>query len=167
MKTDKPEFFVFCDIDGVLDLNLSKTEYTHDSVKALNYLLKKLEEKYDARLVITSDMRRDMLYVEELLEFSNLEHKKKVLATPFEPFTSASRSNDILSFLVDKRIYRGFEVPENLVVIDDNDYDFTEIFPPQAIIKTKYSLTMNQVKDYVQNVLHLDVSDDDDLLPPG
>ena len=109
-KTEqKPIFYVFSGIEKTLvSKNFLNTYYRGMShiyglvkadpncIEALDFLLDSLDEKFDARLVITSKMRREESNCENYLRLNNLKHSKPIL---FTKFVDGPRGEKIVDFL--------------------------------------------------------------------
>lgn len=154
----KEKFYVFLDIDGVLwDWQWLKAEYTRglkkqtiitvfnpNSISALNFLLATLEKNYDCQLVISSTWRYDMQKTNSTLRKNGLKYDKELLATP----TSTSpekRSYEILDFLNGAKT-------KNLLIIDDESFDYSANFSIKNIIKTNianHSLNKQDVLNWL------------------
>lgn len=107
--TKKEKFYLFTGIDETLiGKDFVKRFYRSvpfvyggyipdpDCVKALNYLIKGLEQKYDVRLVITSKRRRNEVSCENYLKLYGLDYHKPMY---FTKFISGDRGEKIVDFL--------------------------------------------------------------------
>lgn len=155
----KEKFYVFLDIEGTLgdvqysmdQLALGHKEYLDilinpESVSALNHLLSSLETKFDVQLVVSSDYRKDMNYLELKLKEKGLKYSKSIDKTPFIPNNSQLRAKQILEYLKSK------QNPYNIVIIDDSRYDLYEHFFPEHIIHIdnfRRSLDYKHVEQFI------------------
>ena len=105
----KEKFYVFSGIEKTLisqnfiDAYYSGVPKVHGDIipdptcmKALNYLLRELEQKYDVRLVITSQKRSDPRYCENYLKTYGLDYHKPIFYTKY---VSGTRGEKIVDFL--------------------------------------------------------------------
>jgi hypothetical protein len=113
-KTENPEqkpiFYVFSGIEKTLVSRNFLNRYYNglsdiygvvkadpDCIEALDFLLDSLDEKFDARLVITSKMRREESNCVNYLKLlNNLKHNKPIL---FTKFVDGPRGEKIVDFL--------------------------------------------------------------------
>lgn len=120
------------------------TVFNPNSISALNFLLATLEKNYDCQLVISSTWRYDMQKTNSTLRKNGLKYDKELLATP----TSTSpekRSYEILDFLNGAKT-------KNLLIIDDESFDYSANFSIKNIIKTNianHSLNKQDVLNWL------------------
>lgn len=162
--TQKPVYYVFCGIDGVLwDLDsgflihgpylsaIDSPVLKPESVQALNLLLKSLEKEFDTRLIITSKKRRDLSFCASYLSHNHLDYDKPLFATRF---TEGLRGEKIIDFMQQDNQDpmqatslgdRLFEIIgrqkangtfSNYVVIEDNQKVIKKHIPAERTIKT-------------------------------
>ena len=159
-------FYIFLDIDGVLnDWEFFKKEiasgamkkgtifehFKPESINALNNLIKTLSKQFNVILVISSSWRRNLLKTETLLRKNGLKYDGVISATPITQ-TPEKRGLEILQFLKGKQNY-------DFVIIDDDSFDYAELFNSNKIIKTDVhlsALSMNMVDNYLKNILKLE-----------
>lgn len=109
IQKQKPTYYVFCGIDGVLwDIESGHTIHgpylsaidnpvlKRESVLALNLLLNSLEKNYDTKLVITSQRRKDLASCATYLSAYHLNYDKPLFATRF---IDGYRGEKILNFM--------------------------------------------------------------------
>lgn len=139
---NKENFYIFLDIDGVLwDWNWRKNEFKNgnskqmlankfnpESIAAINFLIENLSKNYNCLLVISSTWRYNMEQTKNALIENGLKYDNKIYSTPILP-NPYNRSEEILQFLNNKET-------ENLLIIDDENFDFFDNFPSENIIKT-------------------------------
>lgn len=138
----KEKFYVFLDIDGVLnDLQYMQSldkkqmgivKVNPRSVDALNYLVEKLSVRYDVEIVVSSTWRSNM--IETLVTLVNNGFKKENVSVTRtgDFFTPHYRGREILKYLENKKNN------DNYVVIDDETFDFKECIPIRKVIKTSF-----------------------------
>lgn len=147
----KEKFYLFLDIDGVLwDWNWRKahagatSKFNPASISALNFLIETIGKKFDPVLVVTSTWRWDMQRTESALHRSGLKMKSQILSTPISS-TPGNRAQEILQFL-------GGQRTKNLLIIDDENFDYHDHFPEKNIIKTNqadHSLNYSDAKNWL------------------
>lgn len=106
---EKPKFYIFSGIEQTLaGQNFTKHYYRGLSsiigelkpdphcMDALNFLLEKLEENFDTKLVITSKQRRYPNACENYLKINNLKYNKPVF---FTKYISGPRGAKIIDYL--------------------------------------------------------------------
>lgn len=106
---EKPKFYVFSGIERTLvskdfyDRYYGRSGFFHgeaapdpECIKALNYLISSLEEKFDVRLVITSQKREDKTLCEHYLKMYGLEYNKPMF---FTKYVSGPRGEKVVDFL--------------------------------------------------------------------
>ena len=163
----KQNFYVFLDIDGVLnDKNYLEnyldnhpeekggviTRFNPMSMFALNYLIEKLEKDYNVCLVISSTWRSNMVETVKTLKNQNLKYNKQIDALGFY-FNSNQRGKEILKYLENKND------KTNFVIIDDEDFDYKNNISKNKIIKTNFfdnSLNLKQVINFLKNMQNKD-----------
>jgi len=154
-------FYIFLDIDGVIydwDFIIAETnagrikrgefikKFKPESIRALNYLIKGLEEHYDVRLVISSTWRSNMIFAIKTLKDNGLIFDKEIERTPI--YDPAKRGEQILDFLSDKKDY-------DFVIIDDEMFDFKKYFSANKIIKCEMfhsALSEEMVKTFLNKL---------------
>ena len=112
-QTMKQNFYVFLDIDGVLndwkylqyyfDKNPDEkggtiTRFNPTSIFALNYLIEKLEQDYNVTLVISSTWRSNMVETVKILKEQNLKYDKQIENIGFN-YKQNYRGKEILKYL--------------------------------------------------------------------
>lgn len=155
------KFYIFLDIDGVLydwDFIITETnagrikrgefikKFKPESICALNYLIKELEEQYDVRLVISSTWRSNMVFATKTLKDNGLIFDKEIERTPI--YDPAKRGEQIVDFLSDKKDY-------DFVIIDDELFDFKNYFSANKIIKCEMfhsALSEDKVENFLKNL---------------
>lgn len=163
----KQNFYIFLDIDGVLnDWKYLKyyldnhpeekggviTRFNPMSMFALNYLIEKLEKDYNVCLVIISTWRSNMVETVKTLKNQNLKYNKQIDALGFY-FNSYQRGKEILKYLENKND------KTNFVIIDDEDFDYKNNISKNKIIKTNFfdnSLNLKQVINFLKNMQNKD-----------
>lgn len=157
-------FYLFLDIDGVLydwdyiiaEVNAGRMKrgafirkFKPESMKALNYLIEKLQKRYFVQLVISSTWRGNLEFTTKTLKENGLQYNLDLHATPItDPI---ERGKQILMYLSDKTNY-------DFLIIDDENFDFNKYFNPNKIIKTEMfhnSLSLKQVKRYLDVFIDL------------
>lgn len=156
--TPKPKFYIFLDIDGVLN-NANYINYMHfvgvtrktdtldeRNVQALNKLIDELKKSYEVEIVISSTWRLDMRYTIDTLRDSGVLYDKKYHNITIDLETE--RGVLIKQFLRAAEPYKGY------VVIDDDSFDIKEYIPPKNFIHTDYSygLTFINVNKFLRGV---------------
>ena len=157
----KKKFFIFLDIDGTLyDYNEIAAGHNLDgvdtlkqeSVDALNHLIGKLEEKYEVKLGIISEMKYYMRPLIALLKQHNLQYNGRIEPVGGSYGLPKSRGHQIYKHL----LVWGKESLDNgyFVVIDDQDHDFATFFNKNNIIKTGGmrggALNMQDVEEFLE-----------------
>lgn len=158
----KKHFYIFLDIDGVLwDYKWLKQEiengkikkggliqsFNSESVNALNYLFKKLSNKYEIYLVISSTYRKDMNKLKSLFKDYKLNISTIQNICPL-PSLNLTREEEILNFVVKNKA-------KNYLIIDDETNNLKNLFSQKNIIKTNIynsSLNMDMVKNALKNI---------------
>ena len=154
----KDYFFVFLDIDGVLtDIDCGihprtgLREFKPESVEVLNYLIKKLEEQYIVRVVITSSLIAEMGKLMRMFRIYNVECDHRIWGVP----DGETRGEQIKKFLRPEPKETGY------VIIDDDYHDFLGKFDAKRLIKTsRYEggLSMQLVEDFLASLPKIEVS---------
>ena len=139
----KENFYIFLDIDGVLwdwDWRLDAldkgkikskqfiTEFNPKSIDALNYLLDKINETHEAKLVISSTWRSDLDFTKEIFDKHNVAYQGEYFGTKITNHPE-KRGLEILDFLQNHE--KG-----DFVIIDDEYCDLKQHFSNDKIIKT-------------------------------
>ena len=119
-------------------------KFKPESMSALNYLIYKLSENYDVRIVISSTWRHNLPFAIKTLKENGLMYDKVIESTPISD--PAKRGEQILEFLQDKQNYK-------MVIIDDEMFDFKKHFNMNNIIKTEMFHSALSLKD-VRNFLN-------------
>jgi len=179
-KIIKKPYYVFLDIDGTLwDASYRARIYgpfanvvqdpslNPESIKAINLLLRSLEEKFNTKLVITSSRRENMTECVRYLSFNDLNYNKPIFCTSFEP---GIRGDKIVSYMQQQGEV-GFKYPtlknfiskilyskknedfSNYVVLEDTRKKVRNQIPRSRIIYSnhnKQSITTDQVVDYLK-----------------
>ena len=171
---NKSDYFVFLDIDGTLwdweyRLKHKGKLLRPESMNALNYLLDKLSESYNVKIVMTSKRRQYFKETCKLLYDSGLDSKyNNIDRTPWE---EGARGKKILEYMKNQ----GCKFPQqnnkvvmkmlkmlrkkifsNYVVLDDDIDKITEYIPRQRIISPNMdynSLDLKMVKEYLSKEL--------------
>lgn len=140
----KERFYVFLDVDGVLwdwewriqNIRAGRlrkggviTEFNKDSIDAVNALLDCLGKRYNCRLVLSSTWRLDKNLAKEILMRNGLTMDYGLDFTPVTA-TPKFRGREILTYL-DKKAN-----PQNILIIDDEQFDFEKYFKKSQMIKT-------------------------------
>lgn len=158
----KEKFYVFSGIEKTLisknfiDAYYSGVPHVHGEIapdptcmRALNYLLKELEQKYDVRLVITSKKRFDPSECEHYLNLYGLDYHKPIFYTKY---VSGPRGEKIVDFLEEQgaspltfhtaplyvRFLKNFkENPDfkNYVVLEGGNRSISKYIPKEQITK--------------------------------
>ena len=192
LNDNKPVYYVFCGIDGVL-WDLKFAEFSHGpflkqiempipkpkSIQALNLLLKSLEKSYDTKLIITSAHRENLDKCIKYFNFYKLEYDKPIYATKF---TSGSRGSKILDFMeednttpqrilpLSQRIQNFLrksaqnEGNKNYVVLEDNASIIKRQIPTNRTIKTNLKKESLTIKDVVLYLLENNIELDNEYL---
>ena len=183
--TPKPIFYVFSGIDKTLSNNTFKKTYygdrapIHDDydldpdcVHALNFLLSNLEEKYDTRLVITSNRRANQHNCINYLKNNGLNYDKPIA---FTKMIHGTRGEKVVEFLESNgatpltyhtaplyvRLLKRFkDNPDfnNYVVLDGSGKSYSRYIPKSQIkkISPKTGLTKDMAFDIlVENGIKL------------
>ncbi|MBQ7917897.1 MAG: hypothetical protein IJ310_03685 [Clostridia bacterium] len=154
------KFFIFLDIDGVMyDWDFIKAEvdggntsarelkqFKPESIEALNLLMDTMRETHKVQLVISSTMRDNAI---RPLYQNGAHLKGAVYSTPLlgDP---AHRGLEIISFLEKWHLE---DDEYDLVIIDDESFDFKTYFTDDQIIKPnifKGALSVDMVKNYMR-----------------
>ena len=156
------DFYVFLDIDGVLwdwafvkeqiacgkqKMGGSIKNFNPQSIWALNYLIQKLGQEYNVKLVLTYTWRIDFGYACNVLYANKLKYDGQIFATLISS-TPNKRGLEILEFLKDKQNY-------DFVIIDDEMFDFNDHFNLKYIIKTNMqndSLNKKHINKFLENL---------------
>ena len=141
---DKREnFYIFLDIDGVLwdwdwrldaiDKGKIKSkhfieEFNPKSIDALNYLINKINETREVKLVISSTWRSDLDFTKEIFDKLNVSYSGEYFGTKITGHPE-KRGLEILDFLQNHE--KG-----DYLIIDDESFDFKQHFSNDKIIKT-------------------------------
>ena len=154
----RKNYYIFLDIDGVLwdwkflidkikrkETSFKDFKFKSESVDALNYLIYCINDKFDAKLVISSTWRVNMFFTKNMLYNNGLIYNKEIESTKFFP-PSRKRGEQILDFLNKKN------EPNNYVVIDNNNFDFAKTLDTNKVIKTD-GKTESLTYDLVDNFL--------------
>lgn len=155
-------FYIFLDIDGVMydwdyiiaEVNagrMKKGELIHrfkpESIKALNLLIKELEQNYNVCLVISSTWRENLLFTIKTLKDNGLKYEKEIEMTPI--YDPVKRGEQILDYLENKEDF-------DFVIIDDEMFDFKKFFKSENIIKCEMfhsALNTTMVKEFLCNLI--------------
>lgn len=159
----KDKFYIFLDIDGVLwDWDFRKKEidqgkikkggmikdFNPESIKALNFLISEINKNFNCFLVISSTWRLDMKDTIEILNENGLDYHNEFLKTDFSLTPEKRGEREILPMTED--------LNGNYCIIDDENFDYKQIFPQNKIIKTNIensSLSLNQTKMWCEKNL--------------
>lgn len=192
MENLKPNYYIFCGIDGVLwDIESGYTIHgpyldaienpvlKKESVQALNLLLKSLEQTFDTKLVITSPRRRNLADCATYLSANHLEYDKPLFATKY---VEGPRGEKILGFMEDennapKRVLslgeRLFEMVgkktengnfSNYVVLEDNKKCIKNQIPAERTIKTNMKKSALSIRDVISYLSQNGLSIDEEYL---
>ncbi|MBR0295672.1 MAG: hypothetical protein IJQ67_07250 [Bacilli bacterium] len=135
---------VFCDIDGVLNSEIGTAETGVLGIEDEKlYLLQALLESTGAELVITSKARFAESVYEERLK--TIEKKGIRIRDAFRGKTLSSnpKAIEVLAYLQNK-----CKDIDNILILDDNDHDFSEYFKHNFIlVSTKTGLTVKDVEE--------------------
>ena len=158
----KDNFYVFLDIDGVLNnqdfllsyrSNNRKGSYILDfakhSVDALNHLIKELQINYSVNLVISSSWRINMPETIQTLQNNGVYFPPTPVTSTIKETFENSRGNEIATYL------KQVNETSNFVIIDDEWFDFKDKFYRKNIIKTDFykdGLTKKQVQEFLQYI---------------
>lgn len=184
----KEKFYVFLDIDGTLwDYSfLRKTnsliyKLNPDSVDAINRLIKKIDEKFDCELVITSQRRKDWDECKNFLLSSGLKYDKELkrikvndkkprgikIAEYMEndlkgrEFVNHKNFNPIVATIKTRVIAK--KMSQNFVVIDDNMNPLIGLIPYKNIVKTDInyeSFNMAMANRIINQFVNSDLEND-------
>lgn len=177
IDTQKPTYYVFCGIDGVLwDIPygsmihgpylsaIDNPVLKPESVETLNLLLSSLEKTFDTKLVITSQRRSDLAGCATYLSHNRLKYDKPLFATRF---TEGLRGEKIIDFMQKEdrepqvAITLGDKLFEilgkhkangdfsNYVVIEDNQKVIRRHIPVERTIKTNFNKSSLSVSQVV------------------
>lgn len=135
---------VFCDIDGVLNSEIGTAESGVLGIEEEKlYLLQALLESTGAELVITSKARfAESIYEERL---KTIENSGIIIRDAFKGKTLSSnpKAIEVLAYLQNK-----CKDVDNVLILDDNDHDFSEYFKHNFIlVSTKTGLTVKDVDE--------------------
>ena len=133
---------VFCDIDGVLNSEIGTAETGVLGIEDEKlYLLQALLESTGAELVITSKARfAESIYEERLKTIENSGIKIRD-AFRGKTLSSNPKAIEVLAYLQNK-----CRDIDNVLILDDNDHDFSEYFKHNFIlVSTKTGLTIKDV----------------------
>ncbi len=134
---------VFCDIDGVLNSEIGTAESGVLGIEEEKlYLLKFLLESTRAELVITSKARfAESIYEERLRTIESSEIKIRD-AFRGKTLSANPKAIEVLAYLQNK-----CKDVDNVLILDDNDHDFSEYFKNNFIlVSTKTGLTAKDVE---------------------
>lgn len=156
------KFYIFLDIDGVMyDWDYIKKEadkgndevrklktFKPESIDALNLLMDELRKTYRVQLVISSTWRMQLADTIRVLYKNGAHLKGAIDATPITR-TPEYRALEILEYL-----YQRHSTTDNinLVIIDDEYFDFKKYFTQEQIIKTEMfhnALSVDMVKSFL------------------
>ena len=156
----RENFYVFLDIDGVLwdwewrldAIEKGKIKSLHfiedfnpKSVEALNFLLNKINETHDVKLVISSTWRSNLEFTKEVFDRHNVDYQGEYFATKHTDHPE-KRGLEILDFL-------NTHEKGDYLIIDDEYCDLKQHFPSDKIIKTaifKESLSKKHVENWLE-----------------
>ncbi len=114
------------------------------SVKALNTLIRNLEEEYSVQLVVTSDRRAEMQFVVEGLYRAGLKCTGYVDRTKI--IKGQNKAQEIVSYM------KNHKVDSNYLIIDTKTKALLEVMDSPNLIKTSYGkegLTKDHVGYFV------------------
>ncbi len=134
---------VFCDIDGVLNSEIGTAGSGVWGIgEEKRCLLQGLLEWAGAELVITSKARfAESIYEERLKTIENSGIKIRD-AFRGKTLSSNPKAIEVLAYLQNK-----CKDVDNVLILDDNDHDFSEYFKHNFIlVSTKTGLTINDVE---------------------
>ena len=153
------KFFIFLDIDGVMyDWDYIKAEvdggnlnarglkqFKPESIEALNLLMDTMRETHKVQLVISSTWRDNAIIplYQNGAHLKGAIHSTPVLGDP------AHRGLEIISYL-DKLNLKDDDY--ELLIIDDESFDFKTYFTDDQIIKTEMfhgALSVDMIKNYL------------------
>ena len=135
---------IFCDIDGVLNSEIGTAESGVLGIEEEKlYLLQALLESTGAELVITSKARfAESIYEERLKTIENSGIKIRD-AFRGKTLSSNPKAIEVLAYLQNK-----CKDIDNVLILDDNDHDFSEYFKHNFIlVSTKTGLTVKDVEE--------------------
>ena len=135
---------IFCDIDGVLNSEIGTAESDVLGIEEEKlYLLQALLESTGAELVITSKARfAESIYEERLKTIENSGIKIRD-AFRGKTLSSNPKAIEVLAYLQNK-----CKDIDNVLILDDNDHDFSEYFKHNFIlVSTKTGLTVKDVEE--------------------
>ena len=135
---------IFCDIDGVLNSEIGTAESGVLGIEEEKlYLLQALLESTGAQLVITSKARfAESIYEERLKTIENSGIKIRD-AFRGKTLSSNPKAIEVLAYLQNK-----CKDIDNVLILDDNDHDFSEYFKHNFIlVSTKIGLTVKDVEE--------------------
>ena len=150
----KQNFYIFLDIDGVLwdwkwriseikSGNIARggriTQFNPESINAVNNLISKLNNFFNCQLVVSSTWRINKEFTIKMLKKNGLVVSDDN-SIHFTPLTlTRSRGQEVMDYLADK--------PDNnnLLIIDDEYFDFPKYFQKGQMIKTNiYDRSLSQ-----------------------
>ncbi len=135
---------VFCDIDGILNSEIGTAESGVLGIEEEKlYLLQALLESTGAELVITSKARfAESIYEERLKTIENSGIKIRD-AFRGKTLSSNPKAIEVLAYLQNK-----CKDVDNVLILDDNDHDFSEYFKHNFIlVSTKTGLTVKDIEE--------------------
>lgn len=135
---------IFCDIDGVLNSEIGTAESGVLGIEEEKlYLLRALLESTGAELVITSKARfAESIYEERLKTIENSGIKIRD-AFRGKTLSSNPKAIEVLAYLQNK-----CKEIDNILILDDNDHDFSEYFKHNFIlVSTNTGLTVKDVEE--------------------
>ena len=158
----KDKFYVFLDIDGVLNsqpflreelkkrkLGKEITKLNPKNIDALNYLFKELSKQNNIELVISSSWRCNMPRTLQLLKEQGVNLPTLPTKSTMRDTYENSRGYEIYTYLTQ------VNEKNNFVIIDDEWFDFTNYFNKDNIIKTDFNgkgLTKTLVNTFLENL---------------
>ena len=162
IKNNKENFYVFLDVDGVLNDFLTipglhkfggmfvkhtdSNTFNRESIQAVNYLLKVLDTKYNVKLVLSSFWRLNFEKAKSVLKNNGLEYEGEIGRT--SNLRGKKRAIEILRYLAE---HEDRNVTQNFLTIDDKGH-LPKYFKDQNSIKTNIingSLTMSDILNYL------------------
>lgn len=177
----KQKYYVFLDIDGTLwdastNFNYYGPNFGHidfpklsnRSIKAVNILLSSLENKFDSKLVITSERRNELKTCIDYLKHYGLKYDKPIFAIPYP--TKIKRGKDIVDYMKSNgdgpieypnknlflKMLHSFKNNDykNYVVLEDMKKLISGYIPKERLIfsnHNKRSVTIKQVEKYLKD----------------
>lgn len=155
-------FYIFLDIDGVLNdyeflMRVRKedpqncwSKFNPKSVEALNYLINRLDKKYDVELVISSSWRINLKRTLSRLEANGVDFSS-LANLGYTNFINGDRELEILQYLNEKN------EEKNFVIIDDELFGYADYNLDKYLIKTDMmgiTLTRELVDEYFDRFEH-------------